>query len=380
MKRLCSIFIVLLCAFGPARAQFIVPPSAMLSLSSTDAVRLPQSSGAPLHSWDGDIRTFRNNFCPSYDCKVDDYLQYTSGLLLLSLKACGYQSRSSWGRMLVSDAFSAALVVGSVNGLKYAVKRQRPNGGNTKSFPSGHSATAFMLATMLHHEYGWRSPWFSFGGYALAALTTVSRIARGKHWMSDTIAGAVLGAGLTELGYFLADLIFKDKGLTEGYQEPPFSYCSTDKGYWSLQLGHRHRFIVGASEDMPYRGSEVCLSAEFPLLAGSGICVEGTGGSLIFKDDNSFNSYSARVGMFWEREFAKVLEFEAQALIGYASHKNGSGIDLSAAASLNLVTGNNFKLRALAEWETFSWASRKDSIGKPFLNSVLLGFGAAYYW
>lgn len=84
--------------------------------------------------------------------------------------------------------------------------------------------------------------------------------------------------------------------------------------------------------------------------------------------------------MFWEREFAKVLEFEAQALIGYAGHKNGSGIDLSAAASLNLITGNNFKLRVLAEWETFSYASGRDSLGKPFLNSILLGFGAAYYW
>lgn len=345
------------------------------------AVTEPQSSGARVGTWDNDIRTLRNNLCPNYNCKVDDYLQYTSGVLLLGLKACGYQSRSSWGRMLVSDAFSTALVVGSVNGLKYAVGRQRPNGGNYKSFPSGHSATAFMLATMLHHEYGWRSPWFSFGGYTLATLTTVSRIARNKHWMSDTITGAVLGAGFTELGYFLADLIFKDKGLTESYEKAPFSYCSTDNGYWSLQFGHRHRFIMGAAKNnMPARGSEVVLSGEFPLLPGSGIVVEGAAGSLIFKDDSSFNEYCARVGMFWEREFAKVLEFEAQALIGYAGHKNGSGIDLSAAASLNLITGNNFKLRVLAEWETFSYASGRDSLGKPFLNSILLGFGAAYYW
>ena len=69
---------------------------------------------------------------------------------MVGMKACGYESRSSWGRMLVSDAFSAAIMAGAVNGIKYSVGRLRPDGSRYNSFPSGHTATAFMTASMLH--------------------------------------------------------------------------------------------------------------------------------------------------------------------------------------------------------------------------------------
>ena len=38
---------------------------------------------------------------------------------MLGLKIGGVRGRSSWGRMLVSDAFSVALMAGAVNSLKY---------------------------------------------------------------------------------------------------------------------------------------------------------------------------------------------------------------------------------------------------------------------
>ena len=73
---------------------------------------------------------------------------------MLGLKACGVESRSSWGRMLTSDAFSAALMAIAVNSLKFSCNVMRPDGSTRNSFPSGHTATAFMTATMLHKEYG----------------------------------------------------------------------------------------------------------------------------------------------------------------------------------------------------------------------------------
>ena len=60
--------------------------------------------------------------------------------------------------MLVSDAFSAGLMAIAVNSLKYTCRVRRPDGSSRNSFPSGHTATAFMTATMLHKEYGHRSP------------------------------------------------------------------------------------------------------------------------------------------------------------------------------------------------------------------------------
>ena len=67
-----------------------------------------------------------------------------------------------------------------------------------------------MSATMLYKEYGWRSPWFSIGGYTIAAATGVSRILNNKHWMTDIAAGAAVGIGAVHLGYYLTDLIFKE--------------------------------------------------------------------------------------------------------------------------------------------------------------------------
>lgn len=121
--------------------------------------------------------------------------------------------------MLVSDAFSAGLMTIGVNSLKYSCRVMRPDGSSRNSFPSGHTATAFMTATMLHKEYGHRSPWYSIGGYTVATVTGVTRQLNNRHWMSDIMVGAGIGILATELGYYLADLIFKEKGLnvTETY-------------------------------------------------------------------------------------------------------------------------------------------------------------------
>lgn len=75
-----------------------------------------------------------------------------------------------------------------------------------------------MAATMLHKEYGTtRSPWYSIGGYTVATATAVSRMLNNKHWLSDVMVGAGIGILSTEVGYFLTDLIFKDKGITHSY-------------------------------------------------------------------------------------------------------------------------------------------------------------------
>ena len=105
--------------------------------------------------------------------------------------------------MFVSDVFSVGAMAVTVNGLKYTIKRMRPDGSRRNSFPSGHTATAFMTATMLHKEYGWRSPWFSIGGYTAAAVTGVSRLLNNRHWMTDIAAGAAIGIGSVHLGYFI---------------------------------------------------------------------------------------------------------------------------------------------------------------------------------
>jgi len=74
--------------------------------------------------------------------------------------------------------------------LKATIHRERPDGSNNYSFPSGHASDAFTLATVFERHYGWK---WGVPAYALAATMGYSRIVRDKHYLSDVVAGATLG-------------------------------------------------------------------------------------------------------------------------------------------------------------------------------------------
>ena len=236
--------------------------------------------GAVMMSYDRDFRELRNGYSASFRHDYDDYLQYGPLALTWGMKACGVRSRSSWGRMIVSNAFAAGLMAATVNTLKYTVQVERPDGSTRNSFPSGHAATAFMAATILHKEYGRRSPWFSIAGYAAATATGVTRQLNNRHWMSDVMVGAGIGILTAELGYFLADLIYKDRGLNEfgplGVSDrdrcPSFLAlhvgCTTALGTYAVLPGRSGSFtsgpavgIRGAWFATPYVGVGGRLSA-----------------------------------------------------------------------------------------------------------------------
>ena len=73
--------------------------------------------------------------------------------------------------------------------LKYGVDEQRPNGGS-HSFPSGHTAAAFMGAEFIRKEYGWA---WGTPAYLAAAYVGWSRIETQNHWPHDVYAGAAIG-------------------------------------------------------------------------------------------------------------------------------------------------------------------------------------------
>jgi membrane-associated phospholipid phosphatase len=99
----------------------------------------------------------------------------------------------------------APLLAGAVTTLtKWLVHRPRPaivagwearvsnsafNQESFQSFPSGHTATAFALATVLAMLYPHGRTYF----YTLAALVAVQRVAVQAHYPSDVLAGAVIG-------------------------------------------------------------------------------------------------------------------------------------------------------------------------------------------
>ena len=66
------------------------------------------------------------------------------------------------------------------------------------SFPSGHTMTAFAVAIPLASFY----PTLAIGLFFCALSIAMSRILLGMHFLSDVVAGALIGTGLGYLGYF----------------------------------------------------------------------------------------------------------------------------------------------------------------------------------
>lgn len=330
-------------------------------------------------SIDTDIFALRNSTVPEFQWHYDDYLQYAPAALMAGLKACGYEGRSSWGRMLAADAFSYAIMGSVVNGVKYTVRRLRPDGSRHNSFPSGHTATAFMMATMLHQEYNWRSPWFSIGGYTAAAVTGVSRVLNNRHWLTDVMAGAAIGIGSVHLGYFITGLIFKDRGTSSYFEDPAFSY-DPDRKHYVAELIFGRRFILGAEGQkqmgiLPQRGGLAGVSTDIPLVAGAGVTARVSASSMTYVSGVVSQMYSALAGGFWNLHFARIMELQAKAMAGYAWMGNEAGVDLCAGLGLSAMTDNNFKIKAFADFEGADLSS-----GRPWLNTMVVGFGTAWSW
>lgn len=89
--------------------------------------------------------------------------------------------------------------------IKYSTHRHRPDNGNSRdtwdgpsfstsnlSFPSGHSSTAFSIATVIASEYN-DIKFVPPLAYGLATLTSLSRVNNNDHWASDVFLGSAIG-------------------------------------------------------------------------------------------------------------------------------------------------------------------------------------------
>jgi hypothetical protein len=77
-----------------------------------------------------------------------------------------------------------------VQALKFSVGRERPDGSDNQSFPSGHSASAFATAGVLQRHYGWK---VGVPATIVAAYVATARVHDNKHYLSDVIFGAAMG-------------------------------------------------------------------------------------------------------------------------------------------------------------------------------------------
>ena len=74
--------------------------------------------------------------------------------------------------------------------LKHITRRERPDGSNRLSFPSGHASASFQSAAFIHFRYG---VGYAVPAYAAATFVAYSRVHSKRHHITDVIAGAALG-------------------------------------------------------------------------------------------------------------------------------------------------------------------------------------------
>lgn len=141
---------------------------------------------------------------------VDDYSQYLPALSVYGLNLCGIKGRHDFKDRTMILAMSWLTMSIVTSSMKRTIKEMRPDGTTRNSFPSGHTATAFMGAEFLYQEYKDVSPWIGVAGYTVAAGTGFFRMYNNRHWLNDILAGAGIGILSTKLSYWLYPKIFKN--------------------------------------------------------------------------------------------------------------------------------------------------------------------------
>jgi undecaprenyl-diphosphatase len=105
---------------------------------------------------------------------------------------------AEWRRQAIWMLVAIFITAICVFAFKFSIRRSRPAGEwgqiyrrtDPHSFPSGHAARAAILA-LFAASLG--PPWFAWALLIWAPLVMLARVAMGVHYLSDVVAGALLG-------------------------------------------------------------------------------------------------------------------------------------------------------------------------------------------
>lgn len=162
----------------------------------------------------------------------DDYAQFVplgaAVILPAFLEDTGI--RSTYPQLIRRAVVSEALMLGITSGVKGLADKDRPNGA-AQSFPSGHTAQAFLGAQILYLEYRDTNKWLAYAGYPVAAFVAAERIINDEHWVSDVLVGAAVGMLVPTAVYWAADKmqLRKREKQTYAWALSPI-YTRYDKG------------------------------------------------------------------------------------------------------------------------------------------------------
>lgn len=162
-----------------------------------------------------DLKLFNNNISEEVEehidekISIDDFSQYAPLATVFSLDLLGIKGKHNTKDKAIIASTSALLMGITVFGLKKTTHVERPDGSGFNSFPSGHTANAFMGAELLMQEYKDVSVWYGISGYLVATGTGIFRMYNNRHWFTDVVAGAGIGILSAKAGYWLYPITSK---------------------------------------------------------------------------------------------------------------------------------------------------------------------------
>ncbi|MCF6333599.1 MAG: phosphatase PAP2 family protein [Draconibacterium sp.] len=149
----------------------------------------------------GQVKNKIQDKIPNTSIHFDDYFQYVPIGEMYLFDAFGFEHQNTVFNqtkyLIISQLVSGSLV----HLLKNTLNVKRPYGGN-HSFPSGHTATAFVNATVLFHEFKDTEPLLAYSGFIFATATGMLRLTNNAHWLPDVLTSAGIGILTTNLVYY----------------------------------------------------------------------------------------------------------------------------------------------------------------------------------
>jgi len=135
--------------------------------------------------------------------RIDDFTQYAATGSYFAFDLMGIRAKHNFKSRLFVASVAHIIMGSSVNLLKKSVPIMRPDFSASNSFPSGHTATAFVGAELIWQEYSHQSVWYGIGAYTIAAGTGFFRMYNNRHWLSDVVMGAGIGILSTKMAYWM---------------------------------------------------------------------------------------------------------------------------------------------------------------------------------
>lgn len=174
-----------------------------------------------------------------HTCPADEWLRFLPAASYIGLGFITSGHKLSFQERTAVTA-TALLSMGIlVKGSKTLISETRPDLSDNHSFPSGHTATAFLGAELVRMEYGTA---YAIGAYSIATGVAVLRLYNGRHWLGDVIAGAGIGILSARIGYWLLPLNRKLFNLHSSTEETVTLLPTFDSSTQTLGIALTARF------------------------------------------------------------------------------------------------------------------------------------------